>query len=131
MAYIDVQFIGYVLDTSPQTNPDGSQTYLGLSNPQLDIEARCELMLRAMQTARVIQNVVDATADYLATITMINAILGLVVSLLQTLTQIQEQTLVFVPKILAIFFAILLFLPIMGGLLGGFTNQIFERIAAF
>ncbi len=36
----------------------------------------------AMQTARVIQNVVDATADYLATITMINAILGLLVSLL-------------------------------------------------
>lgn len=36
----------------------------------------------AMQTARMIQNVVDATADYLATITMINAILGLVVSLL-------------------------------------------------
>jgi len=36
----------------------------------------------AMQTARVIQNVVDATADYLATITMINAFLGLIVSLL-------------------------------------------------
>lgn len=36
----------------------------------------------AMQTARVIQNVVDATADYLATITMINALLGLVVALL-------------------------------------------------
>lgn len=36
----------------------------------------------AMQTARVIQNVVDATADYLATITMINAMLGLIVALL-------------------------------------------------
>ena len=36
----------------------------------------------AMQTARVIQNVVDATADYLATITLINAFLGLVVALL-------------------------------------------------
>ena len=36
----------------------------------------------AMQTARVIQNVVDATADYLATITMINAVLGLAVALL-------------------------------------------------
>lgn len=35
----------------------------------------------AMQTARVIQNVVDATADYLATITMINALLGLIVAL--------------------------------------------------
>jgi flagellar biosynthetic protein FliQ len=62
---------------------------------------------------------------------MIVGVVGLVVSLLQTLTQIQEQTLVFVPKILAIFFAILLFLPIMGGLLGGFTTDIFERIAAF
>lgn len=62
---------------------------------------------------------------------IVGLIVGLVVSLLQTLTQIQEQTLVFVPKILAIFFAILLFLPIMGGLLGGFTRGIFERIAAF
>jgi flagellar biosynthetic protein FliQ len=62
---------------------------------------------------------------------IVGLVVGLVVSLLQTLTQIQEQTLVFVPKILAIFFAILLFLPIMGGLLGGFTSDIFERIAAF
>jgi len=62
---------------------------------------------------------------------IVGLVVGLVVSLLQTLTQIQEQTLVFVPKILAIFFAILLFLPIMGGLLGGFTNDIFARIAAF
>ena len=62
---------------------------------------------------------------------LVGLAVGFGVSLLQTLTQIQEQTLVFVPKILAIFFAILLFLPIMGGLLGGFTNTIFERIAAF
>lgn len=62
---------------------------------------------------------------------LVGLVVGLVVSLLQTLTQIQEQTLVFVPKILAIFFAILLFLPIMGGLLGGFTTGIFERISTF
>jgi flagellar biosynthetic protein FliQ len=62
---------------------------------------------------------------------IVGLIVGLVVSLLQTLTQIQEQTLVFVPKILSIFFAILLFLPIMGGLLGGFMSDIFTRIAAF
>jgi flagellar biosynthetic protein FliQ len=61
---------------------------------------------------------------------IVGLVVGLVVSLLQTLTQIQEQTLVFVPKILAIFLAILLFLPIMGGLLGSFTNGIFERIAS-
>ena len=62
---------------------------------------------------------------------LVGLVVGLVVSLLQTLTQIQEQTLVFVPKILSIFFAILLFLPIMGGVLGGFSRSIFERIAGF
>ena len=62
---------------------------------------------------------------------IVGLVVGLVVSLLQTLTQIQEQTLAFVPKILAIFLSILLFLPIMGGLLGTFTRGVFERIAAF
>ena len=42
---------------------------------------------------------------------------GLIVSLIQALTQIQEQTLVFVPKIVAVFAALLLFLPFMGCLL--------------
>ena len=62
---------------------------------------------------------------------LVGLVVGLVVSVLQTLTQIQEQTLVFIPKILSIFFALLLFLPIMGGLLGGLTREIFAKIAAF
>jgi flagellar biosynthetic protein FliQ len=41
------------------------------------------------------------------------------------------MTLVFVPKIIAIFVALVLFLPLMGALLGGFAEQIFARIAAF
>jgi flagellar biosynthetic protein FliQ len=61
---------------------------------------------------------------------LVGLVVGLAVSLLQTLTQVQEQTLVFVPKILAIFFAVILFLPIMGGLLGRFTQDLFLRIAA-
>jgi flagellar biosynthesis protein FliQ len=62
---------------------------------------------------------------------LVGLAVGLVVSLLQTLTQIQEQTLVFVPKILSIFLALILFLPIMGGLLGAFTQEVFLRIAAY
>ena len=58
-------------------------------------------------------------------------VVGLVIAFFQALTQIQEMTLVFVPKILAIFDALLIFLPLMGALLAGFSNQIFERIAAF
>ena len=52
MAYTRVQCIGYVLDTAPQPNPDGSGTYLGLGDPELDIDARCQLMARALQAAR-------------------------------------------------------------------------------
>ena len=44
---------------------------------------------------------------------------GLAVSLVQALTQIQEQTLIYAPKIIAIFVSLLLFLPLMGALLGG------------
>ena len=52
-------------------------------------------------------------------------------ALIQALTQIQEMTLVFVPKIIAIFAALLIFLPLMGALLAGFAEQIFTRIADF
>jgi flagellar biosynthesis protein FliQ len=62
---------------------------------------------------------------------LVGLAVGFGVSLLQTLTQIQEQTLVYVPKILSIFVALLLFLPIMGGLLGRFTQDIFIRVAAY
>lgn len=51
MAYNNVRFIGYVIDTAPGLNPDGSKSYAGLPNPQLDLEARCKLMNLAMNTA--------------------------------------------------------------------------------
>jgi flagellar biosynthetic protein FliQ len=55
---------------------------------------------------------------------------GLVVSLLQALTQIQEQTLIFVPKILALFATMLLMLPFMGDALAGYMTRIAARIAS-
>ncbi|WP_332682889.1 flagellar biosynthesis protein FliQ [Bosea sp. (in: a-proteobacteria)] len=54
---------------------------------------------------------------------------GLVVSLFQALTQIQEQTLVYVPKIIAVFAAMLLFLPFMGDALAGYMGRVAVRIA--
>jgi flagellar biosynthesis protein FliQ len=54
---------------------------------------------------------------------------GLVIGLLQALTQVQEMTLVFVPKILAIFAALIIFLPFMGALLGDFMTQTMARVA--
>jgi flagellar biosynthetic protein FliQ len=57
---------------------------------------------------------------------LVGLVVGVVVSLVQALTQIQETTLVFVPKILAIFLALLIALPFMADAL--YTN--FLRIAA-
>ena len=56
--------------------------------------------------------------------------IGLAVSLLQALTQIQEQTLIFVPKILAVFAAMLLMLPFMSDALAGYMTRIAARIAS-
>jgi flagellar biosynthetic protein FliQ len=56
-------------------------------------------------------------------------VVGLAIAFFQALTQIQEMTLVFVPKILVIFAALLLFLPLMGAALAGFSMHIFEKIA--
>ena len=51
-------------------------------------------------------------------------IVGVVVSIFQATTQIQEQTLVFVPKIIATFVAILLFGPWILGMLVDYTREI-------
>jgi flagellar biosynthetic protein FliQ len=55
---------------------------------------------------------------------------GLAISLLQALTQIQEQTLVYVPKILAVFVVMMLALPFMGDALAGYMTRIASRIAS-
>ncbi|HEX4106179.1 MAG TPA: flagellar biosynthesis protein FliQ [Rhizomicrobium sp.] len=64
--------------------------------------------------------------------TMITSlVVGLVIGLLQALTQIQEQTLVFVPKIVAVFVVLLLALPFAGAALSGLMTDIATRIAAY
>jgi flagellar biosynthetic protein FliQ len=60
---------------------------------------------------------------------LVALIVGTVIGLLQALTQIQESTLVFVPKILAVFVAIVIFMPMMGAVLFGLTEMVFARIA--
>lgn len=51
-------------------------------------------------------------------------VVGLAISLFQALTQIQEQTLTFVPKILAIFLMLIITLPFIGKELGNFSDRL-------
>ena len=58
----------------------------------------------------------------------IGLIIGLVVSIFQAVTQIQEMTLTFVPKIIGIALALLIFLPWMINKLTDFTRHMIEMI---
>jgi flagellar biosynthetic protein FliQ len=58
-------------------------------------------------------------------------VVGLGIGLLQAVTQIQEQTLVFVPKIVAIFVVLLITLPFAGAAISGLMTDIASRIAAY
>jgi len=58
-------------------------------------------------------------------------VVGLGIGLLQALTQIQEMTLVFVPKIIAIFVVLLIALPFAGEAMYGLMLEIANRIAAY
>lgn len=69
------------------------------------------------------------TIQLCAPVLMVGLVVGVVIGLFQALTQIQEQTLIYAPKIIAIFISLLLFLPLMGTLLGSFMREIAVRIA--
>jgi flagellar biosynthesis protein FliQ len=58
-------------------------------------------------------------------------VVGLGIGLLQAVTQVQEQTLVFVPKIVASFVVLLIALPFVGSALNGLMTDIAARIAAY
>jgi flagellar biosynthetic protein FliQ len=53
---------------------------------------------------------------------------GLTIALLQALTQVQEVTLTFIPKIIAILVVGSLAAPFMGQVMGSFAQQVFARI---
>ena len=59
-------------------------------------------------------------------ILLISLLIGLVVSLFQALTQIQEQTLSFVPKMISVFLVLIFTLPFIGTTLGDFADQLFS-----
>lgn len=61
-------------------------------------------------------------------ILLVSVIVGLAISILQATTSIQEQTLTFVPKILAMLGVLLLLGPWLGGSMIEFTRQLFQSI---
>jgi flagellar biosynthesis protein FliQ len=80
--------------------------------------------------------VLDIARDAIFTLVLVSAplmlvglVVGVIISLFQALTQIQEMTLVFVPKILAMFIAMLVVLPFMADSLHAHVMRLASRIA--
>ena len=81
--------------------------------------------------------VLDVARDAIFTLVIVSApvmlvglVVGVAISLLQALTQIQEMTIAFVPKILAIFIALLVTLPFMAEKLHAEMLRIAARIVS-
>jgi flagellar biosynthetic protein FliQ len=63
-----------------------------------------------------------------APVMLVGLVVGVVIALIQALTQIQEMTLVFVPKILAIFMTIFVLFPAFVSTMQAFMNVIADKI---
>jgi len=86
-----------------------------------------------MNGAEVLDIARDAiwlTLQLSAPVLIVGLVVGVGIGLIQALTQIQEATLVYAPKIVAIFVSLLIFLPLMGALMAQFMTQIAARISA-
>ena len=64
-------------------------------------------------------------------ILLVSLLVGLVISFFQAVTQIQEFTLTFVPKIIAVFVCFYLMLPWMARIVTQYTANVFENIPMY
>jgi flagellar biosynthesis protein FliQ len=84
-----------------------------------------------MPVETVIQMVVDALRIAMmisAPMLLTALVVGIIISLFQSVTQIQEMTLTFIPKILATFLALMISLPWMLQTLMDYFTHLFESI---
>jgi flagellar biosynthetic protein FliQ len=62
---------------------------------------------------------------------IVSLVVGLIISVIQTVTSIQEQTLTFVPKLLAIFAVLALFGSFIFGTVVKFTEELFSNFSMY
>jgi flagellar biosynthetic protein FliQ len=78
-------------------------------------------------SGEVFKNVLIVSAPVL----LVSLFVGLVISLFQAVTQIQEFTLTFVPKIIAVFVTLFLFFPWIARTLMTFTTELITKIPTY
>ena len=86
--------------------------------------------MNGAQVLDVARDSIWLTIQLCAPILIVGLVVGVVIGLFQALTQIQEATLIYAPKILMVFVTLLITLPLMGALMSGFMRHIADRIAS-
>ena len=77
------------------------------------------------------QQVISLVVDITGPLLIVGLVVGLIISIFQATTQIQEQTLTFVPKIAAIIIVLLIAGPWMLELLQSFTAHILGNLSSY
>lgn len=62
---------------------------------------------------------------------LVSLLVGLIIGLFQAITQLQEMTISFVPKVIAVFLTLLLTIPWMVNIMTKFTRGIFENLPMY
>ena len=86
--------------------------------------------MNSEQALDVLHEALLVTLTVAAPMMIVGMVVGIAVSLFQAMTQIQETSLAFVPKLLALFIALFIFLPFMLSELAKFTENIMDRIVS-
>ena len=84
--------------------------------------------MNALEVVEILKDAIYVLILISAPVMATALIVGLIISLFQALTQIQEQTLTFVPKVLAMVFVLMLTLPFVIQELTQLNNRLYERI---
>ena len=88
-------------------------------------------MISQSEVISVMRDAIMTTIVCSAPMLTVAIVIGLIVSIFQAATQINEQTISFVPKLLGILFAILIFGGWILGNLSDFTVRLYESITSY
>jgi flagellar biosynthetic protein FliQ len=84
--------------------------------------------MNAMEVLEIGRDAIYVLLIIAAPAMLVSMAVGLIIALFQALTQIQEMTLTFVPKIIAMLLTLIIAMPFMLTTLTDFTNRLMEKI---
>jgi len=77
----------------------------------------------------ILREAITTVITSAAPMLLVAIVVGLIISIFQATTQINEQTLAFVPKIVAVMLALLIFAGFIFGNIGGFVTRLYASIS--